>query len=115
MSAGGGAGGSTTAGGSGGTTALGSSTGGGAGGATEADAGSSDSAGSLPGIQADGTFVPTCPNLFQADAGGPSAVTPVPSPEQATYQHTELTAFLHFSLATFDGTEQGNPADKPTV
>jgi alpha-L-fucosidase len=39
----------------------------------------------------------------------------VPSPEQATYQHTEMTAFLHFSLATFDGTEQGNTADKPTV
>ncbi len=108
MSAGGGAGSSisTASGGSGGRSASDGSSGGG-----ETDA---DSSGSMPGIQADGTFVPTCPNL-SPDAGGPPAVTPVPSPEQATYQHTELTAFLHFSLATFDGTEQGNPADKPTV
>ena len=57
----------------------------------------------------------TCPNLFQSGVGGPPAVKPVPSPEQASYQHTEMTAFIHFSLATFDGTEQGNTADKPTV
>ncbi len=68
-----------------------------------------------PGIQPDGSFVSTCPNLFQANGDGPPAVKPIPTPEQASYQHTEMTAFIHFSLATFDGTEQGNTADKPTV
>ena len=57
----------------------------------------------------------TCPNLFQSDAGGPAPVKPIPSPEQASDQHTEMTAFIHFSLATFDGTEQGHTAEKPTV
>src|SRR5450631_2357542 len=109
--------------GTGGVTATGGAGGASAGGR----AGSSASGGSVgtggaggggagqPGIQPDGSFVTTCPNLFQSNTGDPPAVTPVPSPEQASYQHTELTAFIHFSLATFDGTQQGNTADKPTV
>ncbi|HZL17158.1 MAG TPA: alpha-L-fucosidase, partial [Polyangia bacterium] len=112
----GGTGGSVTA--TGGSNAGGgagiSATGGTNGGAPGTGGGSGGSAGQ-PGIQPDGSFVTTCPNLFQSNTGGPPAVTPVPSPEQASYQHTELTAFIHFSLATFDGTEQGNPSDKPTV
>jgi hypothetical protein len=65
-----------------------------------------------PGIQPDGTFVTNCPNLYQSNTRGPPGVGPPPSPEQASYQHAELTAYIHLSLATFDGTEQGNPADK---
>jgi alpha-L-fucosidase len=105
---GGGAGGATATGGASAGGHAGSSASGGMGGAGGASAGQ-------PGIQPDGSFVSTCPNLFQSNSGGLPAVAPVPSPEQASYQHTELTAFIHFSLATFDGTEQGNTSDKPTV
>ncbi len=100
--------GGTNAGGRGGTGATGGA------GAAAGTGGSAGSAGQN-GIQPDGSFVTTCPNLFQTNGSGPPAVTPVPSPEQASYQRTELTAFIHFSLATFDGTEQGNPSDKATV
>ena len=31
------------------------------------------------------------------------------------YQRTELTAFIHFSMATYDGTEQGNTSDPATL
>jgi len=113
--AGGTTGGVTASGGSNAGGSAGSSASGGAhGGAPGTGGGAGGSAGQ-PGIQPDGSFVTTCPNLFQSNTSGPAAVTPVPSPEQASYQHTELTAFIHFSLATFDGTEQGNTADKPTV
>jgi alpha-L-fucosidase len=108
--------------GSGGTvTATGGAGAGGAagrsatGGANGGALGTGGGSASTPGIQPDGSFVATCPNLSQSGGDGPPPVTPLPSPEQATYQHTELTAFIHFSLATFDGTEQGNPSDKPTV
>ena len=106
-------GGTVGAGGAGGVTATGGASGGG-------HAGSSASGGiggaggvttGTPGIQPDGSFVSTCANLVQPNSGGPPAVKPVPTPEQASYQHTELTAFIHFSLATFDGTEQGNTSD----
>ncbi len=50
-----------------------------------------------------------------AQSGGPSPSTPVPTAAQAAYQHTELTAFLHFGLDTFDGTEQGNTSDTPAL
>jgi alpha-L-fucosidase len=116
--------GGTGTGGSGGVTATGgtttgghagsSATGGANGGAPGTGGGTGGAAGQ-PGIQPDGSFVTTCPNLFQSNTAGLPAVTPTPSPEQASYQHTELTAFIHFSLATFDGTEQGNTADKATV
>lgn len=42
--------------------------------------------------------------------GGPSAIEPIPNPEQLRYQRAELTASLHFGLGTFDGTEYGDPA-----
>lgn len=107
---GGNAGGSTATGGASVGGSAGTSAMGGAAGAAAGKGGSGQ-----PGIQPDGSFVTTCPNLFQSTGGGPPAVKPIPSPEQASYQHTEMTAFIHFSLATFDGTEQGNTADKPTV
>ena len=105
------------AGGAGGVTATGGASAGGHAGSSASGgmAGGGTAGAAMPGIQADGSFVSTCPNLFQSNGDGPPAVKPVPSPEQASYQHTELTAFIHFSLATFDGTEQGNTSDKPTV
>ena len=112
---GGGAGGVAATGGASAGGHAGSSASGGASGGTVGTGGAGGGGAGQPGIQPDGSFVTTCPNLFQSNTGGPPAVTPVPSPEQASYQHTELTAFIHFSLATFDGTEQGNTADKATV
>jgi len=54
----------------------------------------------------------SCPIL----PGGPPASSPIPSAAQLAYQRTELTAFIHFGMATFDGTEQGNlPVDKPEL
>jgi alpha-L-fucosidase len=69
-----------------------------------ADAGSAgDAAG--PSIQA-------CP----AASGAPPGVAPIPTPAQVAFQRAELTAYLHFGLNTFDGTEYGNPAvDMPSL
>ncbi len=39
-----------------------------------------------------------CPDL----SGGPPGVQPLPSPKQVELQRLELTAYLHFGLATFD-------------
>jgi len=111
-----GTGGASTGGTGGGVTgAGGTGAGGGANGGAPGTGGGTAGGAGQPGIQPDGSFLTTCPNLLHSSTGGPSALTPVPSPEQASYQHTELTAFIHLSLATFDGTEQGNPSDKPTV
>jgi alpha-L-fucosidase len=49
----------------------------------------------------------TCPSL----PGAPTGTAPLPSPAQLSYQRTEMTAFIHFGMATFDGTEQCNPSD----
>jgi alpha-L-fucosidase len=99
--------------GAGGTAGNGVGSGGSAG--IDAGAGGAGGLTGKPGIQPDGTFVTACPNLYQSNRAGPPGVAPLPSPEQSSYQHTEMTAFIHFSLATFDGTEQGDPSDKPTV
>jgi len=40
--------------------------------------------------------------MCPAVSGGPPKVGPLPSPEQFKLQRFELTAFLHFGLATFD-------------
>jgi alpha-L-fucosidase len=45
-----------------------------------------------------------CPQV----GGGPAAVGPLPTRAQVAYQRTELTAFVHFGLETFDGTEFGD-------
>jgi alpha-L-fucosidase len=58
------------------------------------------------------TSVQTCPPLANAPAG----VVPLPSAPQLAHQRTELTAFLHFGLNTFDGTEYGDSSqDTPAI
>ena len=53
-----------------------------------------------------------CPTI----SGGPAGLAPLPSAPQLAYQRTELTAFIHFGMATFDGTEQGNMSvDTPSL
>jgi len=47
--------------------------------------------------------------------GAPAGTTPLPTPAQLAYQRTEMTSFIHYSLATYDGTEQGNTADTPAI
>jgi alpha-L-fucosidase len=54
----------------------------------------------------------SCPSL----PGGPTGTQPLPSVPQLSYQRTEMTAYIHFGMATFDGTEQGNLAvDRPDL
>ena len=61
---------------------------------------------------AGGLILEECPIA----AGSPSPVAPVPTPAQVAFQRTELTAYLHFGLNTFDGTEYGNAAvDTPSL
>jgi alpha-L-fucosidase len=43
--------------------------------------------------------------------GAPAGTAPLPSAVQLSYQRTEMTSFIHFGMATFDGTEQCNPSD----
>jgi alpha-L-fucosidase len=50
-----------------------------------------------------------CPELL----GGPPGVQPLANPNQIAYQRTELTAYIHFGMATYDGTEYGD-ASKDT-
>ena len=58
------------------------------------------------------TPIQGCPTL----AGGPTGVQPLPSAPQVAHQRTELTAFIHFGLNTFDGTEYGDFAqDTPAL
>jgi alpha-L-fucosidase len=65
----------------------------------------SDASPEMGGVQA-------CPIL----PAGPAGVTPLPTPLQVAYQRTELTAFVHLGLETFDETEQGDPAkDVPSL
>ncbi len=74
------------------------------GGASGADAGSGPTGDNLVD-----QYVCTYP------AGGVPKATVVPSVAQVAYQHVELTAFLHFGLDTWDGQEQGNPSDPPSL
>jgi alpha-L-fucosidase len=39
----------------------------------------------------------------------------MPTMQQIDYQRTELTAFIHFGLQTFDGSEYGDPSDSPSL
>ncbi|MGD0838959.1 MAG: alpha-L-fucosidase [Polyangia bacterium] len=82
--------------------------------ATSVDAGAAgvDGSAASTGIQPDGAFATICPSLFETNTGAPPGVAPLPSPEQASYQHTELTAMLTFSLATFNGSEPGAPVEE---
>ena len=45
----------------------------------------------------------------------PKGVAPIPTVQQIAYQRTELTAYLHFGLQTFDGTEYGDASDSPSL
>jgi alpha-L-fucosidase len=115
------AGGSQAQGGSasGGSAVAGASTGGasgsggvtGGGGSTVAGSGGASTGGSSGVV--DFTTIPICPPSGQT--GGPPPTAQVPTAAQAAYQHTEMTAFLHFGLDTFDGTEQGNTSDTPAL
>jgi beta-galactosidase len=58
-----------------------------------------------------GSQIQACPSL----SGAPSPTSPVPSAAQAAYQRSEMTAFIHYSMATYDGSEQGNPSDSPSL
>ena len=56
--------------------------------------------------------ITSCPSV----AGSPTGVAPLPTPAQVAYQRTELTAYIHFGLNTFDGTEEGDPSkDTPSL
>jgi alpha-L-fucosidase len=45
----------------------------------------------------------------------PKGVAPLPTMHQLAYQRSELTAYLHFGLQTFDGTEYGDASDTPSL
>jgi alpha-L-fucosidase len=45
----------------------------------------------------------------------PKGIAPVPTVQQIAYQRSELTAYLHFGLQTFDGTEYGDASDAPSL
>jgi alpha-L-fucosidase len=49
-------------------------------------------------------------------SGGPPGFGPLPTTPQVAYQRAELTAFMHFGLNTFDGTEYGDSSkDTPSL
>ena len=124
-SAGAGSGGSTSSGGSsgvggsssggstgsgvGGTASGGSKAGGTSGGAGSGSGGSATGGSAAGGASGTGgtTAATTCPALPGAPAGTP----PLPSAAQLSYQRTEMTAFIHFGMSTFDGSEQCSPSD----
>jgi alpha-L-fucosidase len=90
--------------GSGGSRAGGALGGGGLGSGGVASGGSGSGGGPASG----GTSgTQACPSL----PGAPTGMQPLPSAAQLSYQRTEMTAFIHFGMATFDGTEQCNPSD----
>ncbi len=115
-----GVGGSGTAGsgsggsGSGGSGSGGSGTvvGGSSGGSTSSGTAGSGGSGTGGTTGSGGTSgSQTCASL----PGAPTGTAPLPSPAQLSYQRTEMTAFLHFGLSTFDGSEQCDPTDKPSI
>jgi alpha-L-fucosidase len=53
----------------------------------------------------------SCPSL----PGAPTGTSPLPSAAQLSYQRTEMTAFIHYGLATYDGSEQASPNDSPSI
>jgi alpha-L-fucosidase len=97
-------GGSTSSGGAGGSRGGGTATGG-AGGST---GGGTAAGGSSAGGSGDSL---TCP----AQSGGPPGTPPLPTPAQLAYQRTEMTSFIHYSMGTYDGKEQGDPNDPASL
>jgi alpha-L-fucosidase len=102
--------GTTSAGGTtGGTSASGTggkSTGGGTTTGGTSSGGTSGTAGSTGEI-----IGQVCP----ARTGGPAGLAPLPSSAQVSYQRTEMTSFIHYGLATYDGLEQCSPSDDPSI
>ena len=48
--------------------------------------------------------------------GGPATILPAPTAPQVAHQRTELSAYIHIGLNTFDGTEYGDSAqDTPAL
>jgi alpha-L-fucosidase len=76
-------------------------------GGTTGSAGNGTGTGGAAGASSTGTGgtagIVVCP----AQEGAPIGTPPLPSAKQLAYQRTEMTAFIHFSMATFDGSEQG--------
>ena len=57
-------------------------------------------------------LIPACP----VPPGAPPAIAPFPTSAQVAFQRTELAAYLHFGLNTFDGTEYGDSRiDAPSL
>ena len=114
--AGSGGGGGTGGGGTGG----GMTGGGGAAGASGGRGGSGGAAGTGGGKGGSGGATGTggaagAPQACAALSGGPTASGPVPTPAQLAFQRAEMTSFIHYSMATYDGNEQGNPSDPPSL
>jgi alpha-L-fucosidase len=105
----GGGGGSSSGGaaGGGGSTGGSSSVGGATAGGSSGAAGSTAGTGGTPGTGG----IQACPSL----PGAPAGTAPLPTAAQLAYQRMEMNAFLHYSLATYDGSEQGSPNDSPSI
>ena len=91
-------------------TGTGGMAGGSSGGGGTASGGSGSGGATGSGTGGTGGIL-SCPSL----PGAPTGTPPLPSAAQLSYQRTEMTAFIHYSLATYDGSEQGNPSDSPSI
>ena len=91
-------------------TGTGGMAGGSSGGGGTASGGSGSGGATGSGTGGAGGIL-SCPSL----PGAPTGTPPLPSAAQLSYQRTEMTAFIHYSLATYDGSEQGNPSDSPSI
>jgi len=109
-----GAGGSSSA-ATGGSSAATGTAGGSSGGGAASSGGGTGRGGASGNGGASGTGgtggAQSCPSL----PGAPTGTPPLPSPPQLSYQRMEMTAFIHYSLATYDGSEQGSPSDSPSI
>jgi alpha-L-fucosidase len=88
----------------GGSSGSGGAAGGGSSGGGATGHGGITGAGGTAAIQ-------SCPSL----PGAPTGTAPLPTAAQLAYQRMEMNAFLHYSLATYDGSEQGSPNDSPSI
>jgi len=95
--------------GSGGAANGGSGSGGSSSGGATGPGGATGSGGAIIGTTGAGGAAgsQTCASL----PGAPTGTLPLPSAAQLSYQRTEMTAFIHFGLSTFDGSEQCSPSD----
>jgi len=110
------AGGSSGSGGAaGGGAGSGGAASGGAGSGGATNSGGATGTGGATGSGGTGTGgtagIQSCPSL----PGAPTGTPPLPSAAQLSYQRIEMNAFLHYSLATYDGSEQGSPNDSPSI